>query len=123
MAYQTVRSWDPELVPTPAGRGARPDEACPVEVALRVISGRWSTLLIRELLHGPLSYGAFRKRLPTLTDKVLTDRLAELRGHGIVERQITRGFPSRVTYQLTPRGEALRPLMIELYRTGEALLA
>ncbi len=123
MAYQTVRVWDHELVPTAAGRTVAPDPACPVEAALRVIGGRWTTLVIRELLHGPARYGDLRRALPALSDKVLSERLAALRDLGVVERLVTAGFPAAVAYRLTERGEALRPLMVELYRTGSALLA
>lgn len=123
MANQTVRSWDVELVPTAEGRTALPDPTCPVEAALSVIHGRWSTLLIRELLHGPVTFSAFKAALPSLSDKVLSERLAGLADQGVVSRHVTQGFPSTVTYRLTPAGESLRPLMTELYRAGEALLA
>jgi DNA-binding HxlR family transcriptional regulator len=123
VAHQTVRHWDTDLVPTPDGRTDAPEESCPVEAALKVISGRWSTLIIRELLHGPLSFSEFRTVLPTLSDKVLSERLAFLTEQRVVDREVTPGFPATVTYRLTPGGEALRPLMIALYQTGEALLA
>ena len=122
MAHQTVREWDAELVPTVAGRSDVPNENCPVEAALKVISGRWSTLIIRELLQRDLSYSELHRTLPALSDKVLSDRLASLHELGVVHRVVERGYPNRVTYRLTPRGEELRPLMVELYRVGEALL-
>ena len=56
--------------------------------------------------------------LPTLSDKVLSDRLRFLVDAGLVERLVEAGFPSRTRYRLTARGETLRPLLIELYRTG-----
>lgn len=118
-----VRDWDCTLVPTDAGRTDAPDPACPVEAALEVIGGRWTTLVIRELLHGPRGYREFRRTLPSLSDKVLTERLTQLTSLGVAERVATRGFPTRVVYRLTARGEALRPLMAELYRTGTELLA
>ena len=113
--------WDEELVPDAAGRTARPEASCPVEVALAAVSGRWTTLLLRDLLHGPRSYGAIRAALPTLSDKVLVDRLRELQDRGLVRRSRHRGFPARTTYDLTPAGLALRPLLVQLYETGRAL--
>nr|WP_255672791.1 helix-turn-helix domain-containing protein [Glycomyces amatae] len=122
VTHQTVRDWDRALVPTGAGRTAAPDPACPVEAALEAVRGRWTTLVIRELLHGPRGYREFRRTLPALSDKVLTERLAQLTALGLAERVETSGFPTRVVYRLTARGEALRPLMTELYRTGTELL-
>lgn len=87
-----------------------------MEVSLAAISGRWATLVLRDLMHGPRTFGELRAGLPTLSAKVLTERLVSLRRQGIVTRASGR-------YQLTERGRLLRPLLAELYRTGEALLA
>ncbi|WP_258054714.1 helix-turn-helix domain-containing protein [Streptomyces sp. Ru71] len=122
MAHQTeTHVWDPELVPSAAGRTDRPEPGCPVEVALAAVAGRWTTLVLRELMHGPHSFGELRARLPRISPKVLTERLDTLRERGLVERQRLPGFPVRTRYTLTAAGRALRPLLVELYRTGTAL--
>ncbi|MEU4811642.1 helix-turn-helix domain-containing protein [Nocardia fluminea] len=122
VAHQTeTHRWDTELVPTESGRSQRPDTACPVEVALSAVSGRWTTLVLRELMHGPSSFTELADRLPEISPKVLTDRLRSLRDGGLVRQQRLAGFPTRTRYALTSAGEALRPLLIELYRTGERL--
>ncbi|MGI5126334.1 winged helix-turn-helix transcriptional regulator [Pseudonocardia sp. CA-107938] len=114
-------SAEPVLVPTPAGATRRPEPDCPVEVALAAIAGRWTTLLLRDLMAGPLGYGELRRGLPELSDKVLVERLTALRERGLVARHERAGFPTRVVYELTDTGRALRPLLVELYRTGERL--
>lgn len=123
MAHQTVSTgWDAELVPTPQGRTDAPAEDCPVEVSLAAISGRWTTLVLRNLMNRePMSYTRLSGSLPSLSDKVLSDRLAELVAKGLVERRVISGFPQRTEYLLTDRGHRLRPLLIQLYRTGMAL--
>jgi DNA-binding HxlR family transcriptional regulator len=93
-----------------------PSPSCPVEVSLAAVSGRWATLVLRDLMSGPRTFGELRAGLPTLSAKVLTERLVSLRRQGIVTRTNGR-------YELTERGRLLRPLLAELYRTGEALLA
>jgi len=92
-----------------------------VEVALAAVAGRWTTLLLRDLMHGPRSYHQLRDGLPSLSDKVLADRLRQLVAQGLVDRQQQRGFPNRSLYSLTAAGEHIRPLLIELYRTGQRL--
>jgi len=92
-----------------------------VEIALHAISGRWTTLLLRDLMHGPRSFGQLRTGLPSLSDKVLADRLAHLRREGLIDRQEQKAFPTRSTYSLTRAGEHLRPLLTQLYRTGQQL--
>jgi DNA-binding HxlR family transcriptional regulator len=120
---QTVSvGWSTQLVPDARGATRRPEPTCPVEVALAAISGRWTTLVLRELMHGPRSFGELRLALPTLSAKVLSERLAGLERQTLVERHRRRGFPARTVYRLTGAGERLRPLLVELYRTGDALL-
>ncbi|MDI2129791.1 winged helix-turn-helix transcriptional regulator [Yinghuangia seranimata] len=116
-------AWDTELVPDPRGRTVRPVAGCPVEVALAAVSGRWTTLVLRELMQGPCSFGDLRGRLPELSAKVLTERLRELEDRGLVGCVRLAGFPVRTRYELTAAGLALRPLLMELYRTGTEVLA
>ncbi|MEU9040490.1 helix-turn-helix domain-containing protein [Kitasatospora sp. NPDC048343] len=92
-----------------------------MEVALAAVAGRWTTLVLRELMHGPASYGELRARLPEISSKVLAERLQALGERELVVRERLTGFPVRTSYRLTPAGEALRPLLVELYRTGERL--
>lgn len=123
MAHQTVSArWDEELVPTPSGAAQAPSPDCPVEVSLAAISGRWTTLVLRNLMSGDTySYTQLAASLPRLSDKVLTERLSELVSAGLAERIVTAGFPQRTGYRISERGRTLRPLLIELYRTGMAL--
>ena len=93
-----------------------------MEVALAAIAGRWTTLVLRELMQGPLSFSELRSRLPSLSAKVLSDRLRGLTERGMAECARTAGFPTRTEYRLTERGLALRPLLITLYDVGGVLL-
>lgn len=125
MAHQAVSTlWDADLVPTSNGRTQAPSPDCPVEVSLAAISGRWTTLVLRNLISGGShSYSELAASLPQLSDKVLADRLRELVSADLVARTTTGGFPQRTEYRITERGEELRPLLIELYRAGLALQA
>lgn len=67
------------------------------------------------------SYTELSESLPELSDKVLTERLRDLASAGLITRATTNGFPQRTEYRIAERGKELRPLLIELYRTGVAL--
>ncbi|MFC0110025.1 winged helix-turn-helix transcriptional regulator [Kibdelosporangium aridum] len=121
VGHQT-ETWDASLVPDARGKTDRPSPDCPVEVALDAISGRWTTLVLRELMHGPLSFSELRSRLPSVSAKVLTERLHGLTSRGLASCARTAAFPARTAYQLTERGLALRPLLITLYEVGSELL-
>ena len=100
------------------------DYPAALSFALAAIAGRWTTLVLRNLMSGDAySYTELAATLPSLSDKVLSDRLNALVSGGLVERTITNGFPPRTEYRITDRGRELRPLLIELYRTGLALQA
>jgi DNA-binding HxlR family transcriptional regulator len=123
IGHQTeTHAWDAELVPGLRGRTHRPEAGCPVEVALAAVSGRWTTLLLRELMGGPRGFTELRTLFPELSAKVLSERLRTLQERGLVAAERRRGFPVRTRYDLTEAGRALRSLLVELYATGEELL-
>ena len=93
---------------------------CPVEVTLRALGGRWTTLVVRELLVGDRTFGDLAAALPVLSDKVLADRLAQLVASDVVVRTREPGWPSRVRYSLTPRGRALRGVLEAMWAWGAA---
>ena len=87
---------------------------CPVELTLEFVGGKWKTVILAWLKEAPHRYGELRGRMPGITDKVLTQRLKDLEMLGLVERS----GPKREIYRLTPRGEALRPVLDALYAWG-----
>lgn len=94
-------------------RRVRYDEGCLAAHALNVIGDRWALLVVRELLLGPKRFQTLRSGLPGITAAVLTTRLRDLAGHGIVERNAQLRY-----YALTPLGQGLRPVVLELARWG-----
>ncbi|MFD1151322.1 winged helix-turn-helix transcriptional regulator [Saccharothrix hoggarensis] len=115
MANQTVSAW----VGDPHGEVDHPVADCPVEVTLHALRGRWTTLVVRELFDGERSFGDLAMALPALSDKVLADRLAQLVAAGVVTRVREPGWPSRVRYSLTPRGQGLRGVLEAMWAWGQ----
>ncbi|GLY67760.1 winged helix-turn-helix transcriptional regulator [Amycolatopsis taiwanensis] len=117
MAHQTV-GYPPGLPDDPHAHVEVPTPACPVEITLAVLQGRWTTLVLRELLRGGRAYSELRQALPKLSDKVLSDRLARLCALGIVERDRRAGWPPQVHYALTTRGQRLGPVLQAMWDWG-----
>src|SRR3954454_2102853 len=90
---------------------------CPVELALSVVGGKWKTIILARLKTAPMRYGELRRTLPSLADKVLTQRLRELEESGLVERRELNGSPA---YALTARGLSLGPALEALFAWGMA---
>jgi DNA-binding HxlR family transcriptional regulator len=90
---------------------------CPVELSLTLLGGKWKAVILARLKGGPLRYGELRRLIPRLSDKVLTERLADLQALGLVA---PLGGHGERGYRLTTRGETLRPVLQALYDWGEA---
>lgn len=98
-----------------------PEPRCPVDITLAALGGRWTPLVLREFLRrGRATYSELSAALPTLSDKVLSDRLTQLTGAGVIQRHRTPGWPPRVHYTLTSEGRALEPVMRSLWEWGTA---
>ncbi len=90
-----------------------------VQVAFRMIEGRWKLDIIFRLLGSPvLRYSELDRDLPGVSQKVLTQQLRELERDGIVRRAVHAEVPPRVEYSLTERGKELRPALKLLAEWG-----
>jgi DNA-binding HxlR family transcriptional regulator len=75
--------------------------------AVELIGRRWSGAIIFLLLKGSARFAELRAGIPQITDRMLSERLHELEGEGIVSRTVIPETPVRVEYALTPKGQAL----------------
>ena len=91
---------------------------CPIAHALDLVGERWSLLVVRELLHGPLRYSDLHERLPGCGTNVLAARLKQLEAGGVVRRHRLPPPAASMVYELTPYGEELRKVVRELARWG-----
>jgi len=81
---------------------------CPMDSLLRLLMGPWTTYLLWVLrCHGPLRFGALKRKVPGISSKVLTERLRMLERAGVIYRDHKPTIPPQVSYGLTARGEDL----------------
>jgi len=80
-----------------------------VELASSILRKRWRSAILLLLASGQYRYNALLRRFPGITAKVLTQQLRELEREGLVVRTAHRQGPRHVEYDLTPRGQDLRP--------------
>jgi DNA-binding HxlR family transcriptional regulator len=89
-------------------------DVCGVTAAIAVIEGKWKTTLLWLLESGPHRPAALRRKVPGLTEKVLTQALREMEADGLVHREVHDVLPPKTVYSLTAFGrelaEALAPL-------------
>lgn len=92
---------------------------CPVERTLRVIGGKWTLLILRDLFTGAKRFGELRRSLHRVSPKTLSERLRELEREGLVVRIVYPEIPPRVEYRLTEKGLSLGPIIETMRAWGE----
>ncbi len=90
--------------------------------AVELIGRRWTGAVIRVLLRGRARYNELRAAVPDISDRMLSERLRELEGEGVIVRVVVPETPVRVEYELTEKGRALLPLIEDMRRYGREWL-
>lgn len=93
---------------------------CALARSLDVVGDRWTLLIVRELLPGPMRYTELKTSLEGIATNLLSQRLKTMEANGIAERRLE---DAGVVYSLTPWGAELREPMEALGRWGAPLLA
>lgn len=86
---------------------------CPIRQVLSKITGKWQLLIFFALDEGPLRFGALKRVIGDITQRVLTENLRKLERDGYLTRSVDPGPPVAVEYELTETGREL----VQLLRT------
>lgn len=89
------------------------------EQAIQLLGKRWTGLILDTMLEGPQRFCEMTATVEGLSDRVLSDRLRELEGEGVVERVVYPQIPVRVEYRLTEKGRDLRPVVQAIHDWAE----
>lgn len=92
---------------------------CPIEATVDVIAGKWKIVILRYLLDGTMRFNELHRRLPGVTQQMLTKQLRELEADGIITRTIYPVVPPRVEYAMTDLGRSLRPILMQMLDWGQ----
>jgi len=85
--------------------------ACPSRQLLDRLSDKWVSLILTALAEGEQRYSEIARTIAGVSQKMLTQTLRNLERDGILIRSIMPAVPVRVSYQLTPLGESLLPVV------------
>jgi DNA-binding HxlR family transcriptional regulator len=90
---------------------------CPLyHEAVELVGRRWTGAILRVLMDGPLRFSEIAQAIPELSDRLLSERMKELEGRGMVQRTVIPGPPLRVEYELSKMGRELEPALSEIQR-------
>ena len=87
--------------------------------AVRQIGDSWTLLIIWAALRGITRFDTFQRRLGVARN-ILSNRLARLVDEGILEKRPVHAGARRLEYRITPKGEALRPVLDMIEEWGAA---
>ena len=88
-------------------RGNPDFERCPIRDVLDQIGDKWSTLLLLTLAEGPQRFGAIKRMVPDISQRMLTQTLRDLQRDGLISRTVFPTTPPSVEYRLTALGQSL----------------
>jgi DNA-binding HxlR family transcriptional regulator len=88
---------------------------------MAVISGAWAANVIWSLRSGPRRFNELRGDIPPISAKVLSTRLSELEGRGVLSRNVQPTSPPSVEYALTDLGAELVPALQAIVDVGHRL--
>ena len=76
------------------------DCSCPFFQWLNIFERKWNLRIVRELYKRGLGFNELKKRIPGITQGVLSARLDELQAAGLVVRKAVKKKPLEVQYLL-----------------------
>lgn len=94
---------------------------CPrFETAFSFLGKRWNGLIIQTLMSGPKRFKDISSLIPSMSDKMLSERMKDLESEGILVRNVYPETPVRIEYELTEKGIGLRPVMEQIQAWAES---
>ena len=87
--------------------------------AFVLLGKRWTAVVLGVLSGGPAGFRELSRVVGGISDSVLSDRLSELTGAGLIARTVSEGPPVSVSYALTECGAALMPALDQISRWAQ----
>lgn len=94
-------------------------ELCRVDDALEILVGKWKPIILLYLLQeGTKRFSELKRRLPDISQKMLTQKLRELEDEDVIERIVYPQVPPKVEYSITEYGRSLEPILDAMHAWG-----
>ncbi|QDT11543.1 winged helix-turn-helix transcriptional regulator [Planctomycetes bacterium K23_9] len=107
------RATKPASKPCPTRRSP-----CPIACTLDVIGDRWTLLVVRDLFLGRTRFKEFTASPESIPTNILSERLQRLLQSGVIKQVPASDGSKRLAYELTDKGDALRPLIKAVTKWG-----
>lgn len=92
---------------------------CPYTTAQKILSGKWTLLILYHLSTGTMRFGELQRALPEMTQATLSRQLKEMERNGLVLRKAYCQIPPKVEYSLSAQGNQFLPVLNALNVWGK----
>ncbi len=92
---------------------------CPYFTAQKLLSGKWSILIMYHLNKETLRFGELQRTMKGITQATLTKQLRMLEEFGLVNRYVYPEIPPKVEYSLTELGKEFQPVLEQVRVWGD----
>ena len=93
-------------------------DKCPMVLVQNLVSGKWKILILWYLSYNTLRFSDIKKKLPHVTQKMLTQQLRCLENDNLIFRRIYNVVPPKVEYGLTDIGKSIIPILEMMHGFG-----
>lgn len=91
---------------------------CPYVTAQKLLTGKWTLLIMYHLSTQTLRFNELQRMLPDLTQATLTKQLRMLESDGLIIRKVYNQIPPKVEYSLSELGQHFSPVLEALQVWG-----
>ena len=98
------------------------EQYCPMSLGLERVGERWTLLIVRDLMFGPMRYSDLKSGMPGIATNMLANRLHEMQSAGLISKREMPPPAASTVYELTEVGRGLAPVLVELGKWGMTFL-
>ncbi|PYG88706.1 HxlR family transcriptional regulator [Ruminiclostridium sufflavum DSM 19573] len=91
---------------------------CPFVTAQKLLTGKWTLLIMRNLSIRTIRFNELQRELPNLTQSTLTKQLRMMEENGLIIRTVYNQIPPKVEYSLSELGNHFKPVLDALQIWG-----
>jgi DNA-binding HxlR family transcriptional regulator len=95
---------------------------CPLELTHDITKGKWKPIILWQLGKGKMSLSQLERAIKGINQKMLLEQLKELLIYGVIAKQSFDGYPLKVEYYLTERGQKLLDAITIMQTVGIDLM-
>lgn len=97
-------------------------DVCPMYLVQKLLSGKRKIMILWYLSNKVLRFNDIKKKLPDVTQKMLTQQLRSLEDHNLIFRHVYPVVPPKVEYGLTELGKKIIPILEMMHEFGAEYL-